>query len=107
MSMETFTDANFEKEVLGSSELVLVDFWATWCAPCKQIPPILEELMQDYSGRVRFGKLDVSDNTDTAAKFGVKSVPVVMYFKGGEMVENVPAVHPKDYYQKLIDKHVG
>jgi thioredoxin 1 len=100
-----FTDANFQTEVLDSDQLVLVDFWATWCGPCRQIAPVIEELSKEYSGSVKIGKLDVDSNRDSAMKYQVTSIPTLMLFKNGEIVDKVLGAQPKAALQTMIDRH--
>lgn len=85
-NVQSFTDANFESDVLKSAAPVLVDFTATWCGPCKALAPIVEKLADEYEGKIRVGKLDIDDAPQTAAKYGVRSVPTVMVFKNGQKV---------------------
>ena len=80
------TDENFETEVLKSDKPVLVDFWATWCGPCRMIAPIIEELAGEYEGKVVIGKMDVDSNQMAPQKYGIRSIPTILIFKGGEMV---------------------
>ena len=79
------TDDSFEDEVLKSSEPVLVDYWAEWCGPCKMITPVLEEIAADYNGKIKVVKLNIDDNPDTPPKFGIRGIPTLMLFKGGEV----------------------
>lgn len=89
MSLTHFTEATFDEDVIGSSIPAVVDFTATWCGPCKQIAPIVEELAGEYAGKVKIGKLDVDESPAVATKFGVRSVPTLLFFKGGEVVDEV------------------
>ena len=101
-----FTDDNFNTEVLKSDIPVVVDFWATWCGPCRMIAPIMEELAEKYVGKVKIGKIDVDENQQTAIKYGVRSIPTVLILKGGEVIDSVIGAVPKtmfiDKIQKLI-----
>lgn len=98
------TDANFDKQV--SKGLVLVDFWAPWCAPCRMIAPILSELAEDFDGKARIGKLNVDENKTVAGKFGIRSIPTLMLFKDGEVVEKFVGVKPKSAFEKAIKKQL-
>jgi thioredoxin 1 len=95
------TDATFEAEVLKADLPVLVDFWAAWCGPCKMIAPIVEELAKDYVGKLKVCKLNVDENNQTAAQFGIMSIPTLMLFKGGKPVERLIGYMPK---AKLVEK---
>ncbi len=99
------TDANFE-EVLRGSSLVLVDFWAEWCAPCRMIAPIVEELAREYDGKLVVAKLDVDENPKTAMRYRVMSIPTVILFKEGQPVEVLVGAQPKRNYQARIEKHL-
>lgn len=95
------TDGNFEVEVLQSDKPVLIDFWAAWCAPCRMIAPIVEELAQEYDGKVKIGKLDVDSNQQTAIKYGVRSIPTVLIIKNGEIADTIIGALPK---ASFVDK---
>ncbi len=102
----TLTDGNFDDSVIKSAVPVLVDFWAEWCGPCRMIAPTVEELATDYNGKVTIGKLNVDDNPNTATQFGVRSIPTLLLFKGGEVVESVVGLTDKTRLQALLDKHL-
>ncbi|QQS36875.1 MAG: thioredoxin [Ignavibacteriales bacterium] len=95
MKPVTITDDNFESEVLNSSEPVLIDFWATWCGPCKMIAPIVEELAGEYQGKAKIGKLDVDENQQTSIKYGVRSIPTILIFKDGKLKDTIIGAVPK------------
>lgn len=100
-----FTDANFKDQVLEEKILpVLVDFWAPWCGPCKIIGPIVEDLSKEYEGRIKVGKLNVDDNPNTAAEYGVMSIPTLAFFKNGKVVKTVIGAQPKEELKKTIDE---
>ena len=97
------TDDNFEAEVLQSDVPVLVDFWATWCAPCRMVAPIVEELADEYAGKLKVGKLNVDDNGDTAVKYNIQSIPTIMIFKAGQEAQRIMGARPKQAFKKEID----
>jgi thioredoxin 1 len=101
-----FTDANFEAEVIQSSVPVLVDFWAPWCGPCKMLAPAVEALAVQYAGKVKVGKLNTDDNENTAAKFGIRSIPTLLMFKNGEVVNQLVGALPKDKIAEQLDRVV-
>ncbi|HNW39479.1 MAG TPA: thioredoxin [Candidatus Omnitrophota bacterium] len=102
MSTQHFTDHNFKKEVLESDLPVLVDFWATWCGPCKMIAPIIDELAKEYAGKMKIGKVDVDNNSKVATEYGVMSIPTVMFFKNGKVSEQfVGGVSKADLRRKI------
>ncbi|MCP8617053.1 thioredoxin [Salirhabdus salicampi] len=103
MAIVTGTDQNFSQET--SDGLVLVDFWAPWCGPCKMIAPVLEELDQELNDKVKIVKLDVDENQETSQKYGVMSIPTLLLFKNGEVVEQIVGFQPKEALAQLIEKH--
>lgn len=107
MSIINATDASFDADVLNADQLVLVDFWATWCAPCRAIAPVLEELAAEYADRVKIVKVDVDTNPESAARFGIRSIPTLFVFKNGEKVETVIGGRPKSELNALLDKHLA
>lgn len=108
MSKDTVAvqDASFKAEVLDSSVPVLVDFWATWCAPCKAIAPALEELASQYKGKVKIAKVDVDENQQVAQQFGIRSIPTLLFFKGGRVVDQLVGAMPKAKLEDAIKKQL-
>ncbi len=103
----TFTDANFKEQVLGSELPVLVDFWAAWCPPCQKLGPTIDELASEFDGVAKIGKLDVDVNTRIAADFNVSSIPTVLLFSGGKVVETISGLNDRSLYAAAIRKLLG
>ena len=101
---KVFTAENFEQEVLKSDKPVLVDFWATWCGPCRMMGPVVEELAKEYEGSVKVGKLDIDENSDIAGQYGVMSVPTFLVFKNGQVAAKVVGAVPKEELKAAVDK---
>lgn len=102
----TLTNENFNELVTGSDKPVLVDFWAAWCGPCRQVSPIMEQLAEEYDGKAVVGKVNVDEQSDLSSKFRIMSIPTVMLFKEGQIVEKVVGARSKDDFAKLIDKNL-
>ena len=102
----TLTDDNFETEVLQSSTPVLVDYWAEWCGPCKMIAPILEEIAQEYAGKIKVAKINIDDNSETAPKYGVRGIPTLMLFKGGSVEATKVGALSKSQLTAFLDQNI-
>ena len=105
-NVQTFTDGNFDDDVLKSGAPVLVDFWAEWCGPCKRLGPTVDALATEYAGKVTVGKLNVDENPAVSFKFQIRGIPSVLLFKGGQIVESVVGLAAKEEFKKVIDKHI-
>jgi len=101
-----FTDASFDKDVLNADVPVLVDFWAEWCGPCRMMAPTVDQVASDYAGKVKVGKLDVDTNQQTASRYGIRGIPTLLLFKGGQIVEQKVSAIGKPEFQKMLDKHI-
>lgn len=101
------TDKSFELEVLKSDIPVLVDFWATWCAPCRAIAPIIEEMAETYAGKIKVAKMDVDENPSTPGKYGVRGIPTLILFKKGEVIDQVVGAVPKNQIKGFIEKAIS
>jgi thioredoxin 1 len=102
-----FNDASFDTDVLNADVPVLVDFWAEWCGPCRQMTPTIDALATDYAGRVKIGKLNVDHNNGTASRYNVRGIPTILLFKGGQVVDQKVGALPKSELTKMIDAHLG
>jgi thioredoxin 1 len=102
----TFSDASFDQDVLRSEVPVLVDFWAEWCGPCRQMGPTIDVVASEYAGKVKVGKMDVDCNNGTAARYNVRGIPTLLLFKGGNVVEQRVGAVGKSEVQKMLDAHV-
>jgi len=104
MSEKTFSDANFQTDVLSSATPVLVDFWAEWCGPCKMLTPVIERLAKANEGKVLIGKMNVDDNQGTPQKFGIQGIPTLILFKGGQEVSRLVGFQSQEKIQELINE---
>ena len=101
-----FTDESFDEEVLNADKPVLVDFWAEWCGPCRMVGPVVDELAGEYEGKAKIGKVDV-DNNQVATKYGVRSIPTLLIFKDGEVVDQIVGAVPKNQLKKQLDAQLA
>ncbi len=100
------TDSTFDTDVMGAPQLSVVDFWAEWCGPCRQLGPVIEQLAEEYAGRAKVFKLNVDDNPNTPGRFGIRGIPTVLFFKGGKLVDQIVGNHPKATISSVMDKHI-
>ena len=102
-----FTDANFDSEVTNSETPVLVDFWAEWCGPCRMLAPTIDELAEEYKGKIKVGKVDTDANRNTAMKFSISAIPTVIIFKKGQIVQKLSGLRPKRKFKTVLDAAIG
>jgi len=101
------SDAGFDQDVIQSGDAYLIDFWAPWCGPCRIVAPIVDELAKDYEGKLKVAKINVDDNQQVAARFGISSIPTLMIFQGGELKERITGAVPKPTLKQAIDRVLG
>lgn len=104
MAIKTVTDASFSEDVLNSGDTVLIDFWAEWCGPCKQIAPALEEIAGEYEGKITIAKVNIDENPETPGKYGVRGIPTLMIFSGGEHIATRVGAAPKSQLAAWVDE---
>ncbi|MBW1850220.1 MAG: thioredoxin [Deltaproteobacteria bacterium] len=98
------TDDNFDEEIMNSDMPAMVDFWAEWCGPCKMVGPLVEELAQEYKGKIKIAKMDVDKNRETPVKFGIRNIPTIIMFKGGGVVQTIVGAQTKDHLEEELKK---
>lgn len=104
-NVKTFTSENWDAEVMKAATPVLVDFWASWCAPCRMIAPTVDALADKYAGKVKVGKLNVDEHPEISGNYGVRGIPTLLLFKNGQISEQMVGVHSKEQITKILDKH--
>ena len=104
--VQTYTDGNFDSDVLKAGQPVLVDFWAEWCGPCRAMEPAIDAFAADYAGKVSVGKLNVDDNPSTTMKYMVRGIPTVMLFKAGQIVDQIVGAADKNALKQMVDRHI-
>ena len=102
----TLTDATFDAEVLKSDKPVLIDFWAAWCGPCRMVAPVIDALAAEYGGKAKIAKVNVDENPQISRRFNIRSIPTLMVFKDGALVETAVGAHPKPALEQLLDRYV-
>lgn len=106
MSELTFTDSNFKQEVLNAKGLIMVDFFAVWCGPCNIMAPAVERLAESYKGKVKIGKLDVDENNETSSQYEIQSIPTIIFFKDGKLVDKLVGFQSEEALKKKLDTHL-
>ena len=106
-NVKVVTDASFEADVLKAELPVLVDFWAPWCGPCRMVAPVLDKVAEAYAGRVSVVKVNTDESPEVSMRYGIRSIPTIALFKGGEVVDGVIGVAPQKFFEELLDKHVA
>ncbi|MFN6374808.1 MAG: thioredoxin [Chitinophagia bacterium] len=101
-----FNDSNFQAEVLDSTQLSMIDFWAEWCGPCRAIGPVVEELSKEFEGRVNIGKVNVDHNPQLSMNYGITSIPAILFIKNGQVVDKLVGAQPKHNFVKKIESHL-
>lgn len=104
---ETFTDDTFQEDVLKSDKPVLVDFWAEWCGPCRMVGPVVDEMAGEYEGKAKIGKVNVDENPEISTEYGIRSIPSLLIFKGGEVVDQIVGAVPKSQLKKQLDAQLN
>jgi thioredoxin 1 len=106
MALE-FTDSSFKTDVLSSDKLTVVDFWAEWCGPCRAIGPVIEDLSKEYNGKINVGKVNVDHNPEVSINYGITSIPAILFFKNGQVVDKLVGAQPKSNFVKKIEQHLS
>lgn len=104
---KAFTDSNFQTEVLSNQQLTIVDFWAEWCGPCRAIGPVIDQLSQEYAGKVNVGKVNVDENPQVSMNYGITSIPAILFIKNGQVVDKLVGAQPKGNFIKKIEQHLN